>query len=143
MKQTRLLRTLLAAVCLFVGTSSVWADATWTFKDNTAVWAGDGVTLSGGNQYDKDAKATASGGITFTGTEGFVSTAKGIGFNAVGSTSNENISIVVPAGYKATVSIFTSGNRTVVGDFGGDTQTFNANWDSVRKNLTTKMETLQ
>ena len=138
MKQKQLLRTLLAALCLLVGTSSVWADATWTFKDNTAVWAGDGVTLSGGNQYDKDAKATPSGGVTFTGTSGFVSTAKGIGFKAVGSTSNENISIVVPAGYKATVSIFTSNNRTVVGDFGGITQTYNAAWATTTKEFDNK-----
>ena len=138
MKQKQLLRTLLAALCLLVGTSATWADATWTFKDNTDVWTVEGVTLSGGNQYDKDAKATASGGVTFTGTSGFVSTAKGIGFYAVGSTSDENISIVVPAGYKATVSIFTSGNRTVVGDFGGDTQTFYANWDSSTKEFNNK-----
>lgn len=40
MKQTRLLRTLLAAVCLFVGTSSAWGEvvevASWTFTNLTS-----------------------------------------------------------------------------------------------------------
>ena len=127
-----LTKTLLVAALLMVG-ANVWAQTTWTFKDNTAVWGKEGVTLNGGNQYDKDANTVATGGVTFTGTSGFVSTARGIGFNAVGSTSDENISIVVPAGYKATVSVYTSGNRTVVGSFNGETQTFNAAWASSTK----------
>ena len=98
-KLTTLLKLLLVAVGLTMGTSA-WAQITWTFIGNTAVWAQDGVTLSGGNQYDENASAVGSGGVTFTGTNGFVSTAKGIGFHAVGSTTDENISIVVPKGYK-------------------------------------------
>lgn len=132
MKKITFMKTLLVAVGLLAGTSA-WAQTTWTFLNNTAVWAAGGVTLSGGNQYDENASAVATGGVTFTGSSGFVSTAKGIGFYAVGSTSDENISIVVPAGFKATVSILTSGNRTVVADFGGATQTFNANWASSTK----------
>ena len=81
MKKLLLLtKTLLAVALLCVGQNAWGEDTTWTFKDNTAVWAADGVTLKSGNQYDKDAKATDSGGVTFTGTSGFVSTAKGIGF---------------------------------------------------------------
>ena len=139
MKKLLLLtKTLLAVALLCVGQNAWGEDTTWTFKDNTAVWAADGVTLKSGNQYDKDAKATDSGGVTFTGTSGFVSTAKGIGFYATGSTSNENISIVVPAGYKATVSIYTSNNRTVIADFGGATQTYNASWASSTKEFNNK-----
>ena len=133
MKKLLLLtKTLLAAALLCVG-QNAWGDATWTFKDNTAVWAADGVTLKSGNQYDKDANTVATGGVTFTGTSGFVSTAKGIGFYAIGSTSDENISVVVPAGYKALVTILTSNNRTVIADFGGATQTYNASWASTTK----------
>lgn len=127
------MRVLLVAALLGVGTSA-WAQiTTWTFVGNTDVWAASGVTLNGGAQYDENANAVTTGGVTFTGTEGFVSTAKGIGFNATGSTTDENISIVVPAGYKASVSVLTSGNRTVVGSFGETTQTFNANWASSTK----------
>ena len=127
------MRVLLAAVCLLVGTDAWGQFTTWTFKANTAVWGASGITLSGGNQYDKDASSVLSGGVTFTGTSGFVSTAKGIGFNTTGSTSNENISIVVPAGYKATVSVYTASNRTVIGDFNGTQQTYNASWASSTK----------
>ena len=133
MKKTTFLKTLLVAVGLCAWSSSAWAQTTWTFIDNTAVWAADGVTLNGGAQYDENANEVVTGGLTFTGANGFVSTAKGIGFNAIGSTSDENISLVVPAGFKATVSILTSGNRTVVADFGGATQTFNASWASSTK----------
>ena len=106
------MRVLLVAALLGVGTSA-WAQiTTWTFVGNTDVWAASGVTLNGGAQYDENANAVTTGGVTFTGTEGFVSTAKGIGFNATGSTTDENISIVVPAGYKASVSVLTSGNRS-------------------------------
>ena len=127
-----LTKTLLVAALLMIG-ANAWAQTTWTFVKNVAVWGGESVTLKGGNQYDENASAVLSGGVTFTGTSGFVSTAKGIGFYAVGSTSDENISIVVPAGYKATVSVYTSGNRTVVGSFNGETQTFNAAWASSTK----------
>ena len=114
------------------GGNSAWAQiTTWTFQ-NTSVWGADGVTLNGGKQYGSDASVVGSGGVTFTGTSGFVSTALGIGFNAVGSKTDENISIVVPVGYKASVTIYTSGNRTVVADFGGATQTYNANWASTK-----------
>lgn len=114
--------------------ANAWGQfTTWTFKNNTAVWGASGITLKGGNQYDKDASSVGSGGVTFTGTSGFVSTEKGIGFNAIGSTSDENISIVVPAGYKATVSVYTSNNRTVIGDFNGTQQTYNASWASSTK----------
>ena len=129
----QLLRMMLVAVAMVFGASGVWAQTTWEFVGNTAVWGAEGVTLNGGAQYDENANVVATGGVTFTGTSGFVATAKGIGFNAVGSTEDENISIVVPAGYKATVSIYTSGNRTVVGSFNGATQTFNANWISSTK----------
>lgn len=127
------MRVLLVAAGLCVGANAWGQITTWTFKDNTAVWAATGVTLSGGNQYDKDASAVTSGGVTFTGTSGFVSTAKGIGFNATGSTSNENISIVVPGGYKATVSIYTNTNRSVIASFGSSTQTYNSGWSSSTK----------
>ncbi len=128
MKKIFTLLTLLATVC-----SGAWAQ-TWTFVGNTAVWAADGITLNGGAQYNSEAVAVAEGGVKFTGTSGFVSTAKGIGFNATGSVDDENISLVVPAGFKATVSIMTSSNRTVVAHFGeADDVTFNANWASSTK----------
>lgn len=112
-------------------TTGAWADATWTFKNNTAVWAG--ATLNGGNQYNENAVAVQSGGVIFTGTSGFVSTANGIGFNAIGSTADENISVVLPAGYKAIVTIYTSSNRTVIAKFGEESQTYNASWASTAK----------
>ncbi len=111
------------------------ADAqTWTFVNNTAVWAADGITLKGGNQYDENATAVNTGGVTFTGTSGFVSTALGIGFIATGSTTDENISIIVPAGYKATVTVYTSSNRTVKAAFGNAAEeTYNASWAASTK----------
>ena len=128
-KRFTFIKTLLVAVALTTG-ANVWAQTTWNFLD-TSAWGS--VTLNGGNQYDESASTVATGGVTFTGTSGFVSTAKGIGFKATGSTSNENISIVVPVGYKAAVSIYTSSNRTVVADFDGATQTYNAGWASTTK----------
>ena len=128
-KRFTFIKTLLVAVALTTG-ANVWAQTTWNFLDASA-WGS--VTLNGGNQYDESASTVATGGVTFTGTSGFVSTAKGIGFKATGSTSNENISIVVPVGYKAAVSIYTSSNRTVVADFDGATQTYNAGWASTTK----------
>ena len=128
-KRFTFIKTLLVAVALMTG-ANVWAQTTWNFLD-TSAWGS--VTLNGGNQYDESASTVATGGVTFTGTSGFVSTAKGIGFKATGSTSNENISIVVPVGYKAAVSIYTSSNRTVVADFDGATQTYNAGWASTTK----------
>lgn len=114
--------------------ASVCAQTTWTFKNNTAVWGATGVTLKGGNQYDANANAVTSGGVTFTGESGFVSTALGIGFNAVGSYTDENISFVVPAGYKATVTIYTSSNRTVKAKLGNsDEVTYNASWAASTK----------
>ncbi len=128
----QLLKSMLVCAMTLIA-SCAWAQTTWEFIGNTAVWGAEGVTLKGGAQYDENANAVATGGVTFTGTSGFVATAKGIGFNAVGSTENENISLVVPAGYKAMVSVLTSSNRTVVGSFDGDTQQFNANWASSTK----------
>lgn len=128
-KRFTFIKTLLVAVALTTG-ANVWAQTTWNFLD-TSAW--NSATLNGGNQYDESASTVATGGVTFTGTSGFVSTAKGIGFKATGSTSNENISIVVPVGYKAAVSIYTSSNRTVVADFDGATQTYNAGWASTTK----------
>ena len=126
-----LLKTLLVGVMTLAATGA-WAQ-TWTFVSNTDVWGADGVTLNGGAQYDENANAVTSGGVTFTGTSGFVATAKGIGFNATGSTTDENISVVVPAGWKATVTVYTSGNRTVVGELGETSQTFNAAWAASTK----------
>lgn len=125
-----LLKGMFVAALLLVGTTTTMAQKTWTFKDNAALW---NVDLMGGNQFDENAELTTSGGVTFTGTQGFVATAKGIGFKATGSVDDENISIVVPAGYKATVKAYTSGNRTIVGSFGEATQTFNAGWASSTK----------
>ncbi len=127
-----LLKVMLVATALTMGATSVSAQ-TWTFKGKTDVWAAEGITLNGGAQYDENANAVTTGGVTFTGTSGFVSTAKGIGFKATGSTSDENISIVVPAGYKATVTVYTASNRTVVGSFGETTQTYNASWAASTK----------
>lgn len=136
-----LTKMLLVALCLIGGSGFAWAQTTWTFKDNNSVWAAVGDTLKGGNQYDKDANSVNSGGVTFTGTSGFVSTAKGIGFYTTGSTSDENISIVVPVGFKAVVSILTASNRTVVASFGGTNQTFNANWASSTKEFNNALGT--
>ncbi len=134
MKRKLTFNGLLVAAMMVMGTTSAWAQTTWEFAGNTAVWAAEGVTLNGGAQYNEAGEAVAEGGVTFTGTSGFVSTARGIGFNAVGSTEDENISLVVPAGYKATVSVYTSGNRTVVGHFGEAADvTYNANWASSTK----------
>lgn len=125
-----LLRTKLVACMLAIGATGVWAQ-TWQFANNADLWGA--VTLNGGAQYDANATAVTTGGVTFTGTEGFVATAKGLGFKATGSTEDENISLVVPAGYKAIVSVYTSGNRTVEGSFGETTEAFNANWASSTK----------
>lgn len=132
--------TLIAAALMSVGAS---AQTEWTFVNNTSVWGS--ATLNGGNQYDANATAVTSGGVTFTGAtdKGFVSTAKGIGFYAVGSTTDENISVIVPAGYKATVSALTSGNRTVVGVMGETTQTYDAAWASSTKDFINNGETDQ
>ena len=126
-----LLKPVLLALMVLVG-GNAWAQTTWDFL-NTDTWGAEGITLNGGAQYDETANAVATGGVKFTGTSGFVSTAKGIGFYAVGSAADENISIVVPAGYKATVSIYTSSNRTVKGEFGETSQTYSANWASSTK----------
>ena len=126
-----LLKSVLLALMVLVG-GNAWAQTTWDFL-NTDTWGAEGITLNGGAQYDETANAVATGGVKFTGTSGFVSTAKGIGFYAVGSAADENISIVVPAGYKATVSIYTSSNRTVKGELGEINQTFNAAWASTTK----------
>ena len=127
-----LLKTMLVGV-MALAASSAWAQTTWEFAGNTAVWGAEGVTLNAGAQYDESANAVATGGVTFTSASGFVSTNRGIGFTAIGSTEAENISVVVPVGYKATVSAYTSGNRTIVGAFGETTQTFNAGWASSTK----------
>lgn len=128
-----LLKSMFVGVMAFVSTSAS-AQTTWDFVADKAKWSAEGVTLNGGSQYNSDAEVVTEGGVTFTGTSGFVSTAKGIGFYAVGSTTDENISLVVPAGYKASVSILTSGNRTVKAHFGdADDVIFNANWASSTK----------
>lgn len=131
MKKNLLKSVLVAAVLTMSGANA--SAQTWEFVNNTAVWAAEGVVLNGGSQYDENAAAVTTGGVTFTGEKGFVSTAKGLGFNTTGSTENENISIVVPVGYKASVSVYTSNNRTVVAKLGETTQTFNANWASATK----------
>jgi len=112
---------------------STWAQTTWDFLD-TATWGAEGVTLNGGAQLNTNGEAVSEGGVTFTGTSGFVSTALGIGFYSVGSVDDEHISLVVPAGYKASVTVYTSSNRTVVAHFGdADDVTFNAAWSSSTK----------
>ena len=133
MKKFTTIKTLLVGLLACAATSAL-AQKTWTFVGNTTVWGAEAVTLKGGAQYDENAGAVDEGGVIFTGTSGFVSTAKGIGFNATGSIDDENISIVVPKGYKATVSIYTSSNRTVVAHFGdADDVTFNTNWATSTK----------
>ena len=127
-----LLKTLLVGT-MVLATSSAFAQTTWTFAGNKSVWGADGVALNGGAQYDENANPVTTGGVTFTGTNGFVSVNKGIGFNAKGSTTDENISIVVPAGYKATVSAYSNTNRSVTASFGEETQVFNATWSSSTK----------
>ena len=133
MKKFTTIKTLLVGLLACAATSAL-AQKTWTFVGNTTVWGAEAVTLKDGAQYDENAGAVDEGGVIFTGTSGFVSTAKGIGFNATGSIDDENISIVVPKGYKATVSIYTSSNRTVVAHFGdADDVTFNTNWATSTK----------
>ena len=126
------MKTLLMAAGLLVGVASALAQTTtWTFVNNQSTWSN--ATLNGGKQYNEQVTEVNAGGVTFTGTNGFVATAKGLGFNAIGSTNDENISIVVPVGYKAQVSIYTSNNRTVIGVFGETSTTYNASWASSTK----------
>ena len=127
-----LLRMWLVVLMAVIGIGAQ-AQTTWQFAGNTDMWGADGITLSGGAQYDENANVVTTGGVTFTGTSGFVATARGIGFYAVGTAADENISIVVPAGFKAQVSVYTSGNRTVKGELGETNQLFNAAWASTTK----------
>lgn len=130
MKKTTLLKTLLMAVGLFMGTSA-WGAVTWDFT-NSATWGS--VTLpSAGNSF-ADVSYDATGAVATTGnfitihsTTGKIVHAttqtNGFAFAATGSTSDNYIKMSVPAGSTVTVFGYYSSNRTLQVSFKGGTTT--------------------
>ena len=163
MRMKKLLsRMLLVAAGLCVGANASWADVptyTWDFTD-TETWTtakvstGSAVTLNPSGETPGDGEY----GVTFKFTEnmgivGIVSTSRtnntsGLWWekstNAYGSTENNYVSIVIPAGFKVTVSPFATSSRTLKYTLdGGTTTTEHKSTDAITyKNETENSVTL-
>ena len=109
MKQKQLLKTLLAAVCLLVGTSA-WADdgTTWTFTDNST-WGT--VDMTAGKMYDNTAAEVNSGGVLIKFESGKAywihSKTSRLWFDVDGTATQpavNYIEVTVPNGYRLTIT---------------------------------------
>ena len=104
MKKTTFLKTLLMAVGLCMG-GSAWGAVTWDFT-NSSVWGSVDLPTEGNSyadcSYNASGEATTEGNyITFHSSTGKIvhgTGTNGIGFDAVGSTSDHYIKMSVPAG---------------------------------------------
>ena len=138
-------KTLLLAAGLLMGSGSAWSAEVWDFTNST-VWGTVALPAAGNSyadcSYNASGEAATTGNyVTFHSTTGALlhaSTAtNGIGFDAIGSSSDHYVKLTVPAGATATVVAYVSGNRNVKVYFNGaESAAFaNSSWANESKDF--------